>query len=109
MRFLIDEQLPTALVGRLVEIGHLAEHVAGIGLRGAPDRDVWASCHLRRAVLITKDEDFTVLARGPGAGSQVVWIRIGNTTARELWAALEPVWPEVVAALRAGERLIEVG
>jgi predicted nuclease of predicted toxin-antitoxin system len=41
MRFLVDAQLPSALVGLLREHGHEAEHVTEIGPADAPDRDIW--------------------------------------------------------------------
>lgn len=37
MRFLIDEQLPTALARWIVSQGHDAQHVFDVGLGGASD------------------------------------------------------------------------
>ena len=107
-RFLIDEQLPPALAARLAELGHDAEHILKIGLGGATDGEIWAACIRRHAVLITKDEDFAALARRPGAACPVIWLRLGNTTSRALWSAIEPILPELLDALQAGEMLIEV-
>ena len=58
--------------------------------------------------LVTKDEDFAHLARREATGSAVVWIRLGNTTNKALWAALEPLLPDLIDSLRRGERLIEI-
>jgi predicted nuclease of predicted toxin-antitoxin system len=41
MRFLIDAQLPPALVRWLTEQGHDAEHVVDCGLAEADDRLIW--------------------------------------------------------------------
>lgn len=108
MRFVVDDQLPPALADRLAALGHETEHVLRIGLGGASDHAIWKAFLARKAVLITKDEDFTELARRPGARCQVVWLRVGNTTAEALWRALEPIFPNLLSALEAGERVVEI-
>lgn len=109
MRFLIDAQLPPALAAHLAALGHRAEHVNLIERGVASDADIWAYATKAGAVIVSKDQDFAALARGSESGAQVVWIRLGNTTNKALWATLEPLMPEIVEALEAGERLIEVG
>jgi hypothetical protein len=37
LRFLIDAQLPPALAERLIELGHEAQHVYRLGLKGVQD------------------------------------------------------------------------
>ena len=61
-----------------------------------------------RATLITKDEDFVALAHREASGPQVVWIRIGNISNDALWQALNPLLDEIIQALDAGERIVEV-
>lgn len=108
MRFLVDAQLPPALAERLRAAGHEAEHVNLIGLGPASDRRIWTYARSNGAVIITKDQDFADLSRSDRRGAAVVWIRIGNTTSRALWRALEPILPEILDGLERGERLIEV-
>ncbi len=108
MRFLIDAQLPPSLADRLRDAGHEAEHVNLIGLGAASDRRIWTYAGSRHAVILTKDQDFADLARSDRRGAAVVWIRLGNTTSKALWRALEPVLPEILDGLERGERLIEV-
>lgn len=108
MRFLIDAQLPPSLADRLREAGHEAEHVNRIGLGPASDRRIWTYAAVNQAIVISKDEDFADLARRSKRGPAVIWVRLGNTTSRALWRALEPVLPEIFEGLARGERLIEV-
>ena len=108
MRFVIDAQLPPALARQLRSSGHEASHVYEIGLGAAADSEVWAHASTVGAVLVTKDEDFAHLVRRETAEAAVVWIRLGNTTNRALWEALEPLCPDLIDALRRGERLIEI-
>jgi predicted nuclease of predicted toxin-antitoxin system len=58
--------------------------------------------------LITKDEDFLALSEREESGPQVVWIRLGNISNNALWRAIEPQLNEIVQALNAGERIVEV-
>ena len=108
MLFLVDAQLPPALVDLLQQPGHYAEHVNAIGLGGAPDHQLWARATQRGSVILTKDQDFADLVRRSVSGPAVVWIRLGNTTRNALWRELEPILPEILGALERGERLIEV-
>lgn len=108
MRFLIDAQLPPGLVQHLEASGHSAEHVNFVGLGAAADGQVWAYAVRVGAVLISKDQDFARLAKARPEGVPVVWIRLGNTTNHALWVALKPAIPEIVGAVAAGEKLVEV-
>ncbi|WP_291828042.1 DUF5615 family PIN-like protein [Bosea sp. (in: a-proteobacteria)] len=107
-RFLIDAQLPPALAERLAAAGFEASHVHRVGLGGASDRAIWRRACETADALITKDVDFVQLARSDAAGVAVIWIRIGNVTNSALWRVLEPALPDIVAALRAGERIVEI-
>jgi len=60
VRFLVDAQLPPALARWLVGKGHEAEHVADCGLAEASDRAIWRYALDAEAVILTKDEDFSV-------------------------------------------------
>ena len=107
-RFLIDEQLPPALADTLTERGFPSEHVTRVGLAGRPDVQIWRYAIRSNAAIISKDEDFAARTRLTRNGPAVVWIRLGNATSTALWRALEPLLPEIVAALANGERLIEI-
>jgi predicted nuclease of predicted toxin-antitoxin system len=107
-RFLIDAQLPPGLAVHLRERGHLAEHVNRVRLGGTSDRAIWNHAKRQQAILITKDEDFLALSRGDPSGPQIVWIRIGNISNDALWRRIGPVIDEVIGALEAGERVVEI-
>ncbi len=108
MRFLVDAQLPPGLADYLREAGHEADHVNRIGLGASDDRVIWDhACHTR-AVLITKDADFLSLANDEESGVPVVWVRLGNVSNPVLRHVFEAALPELVAALDAGERIVEI-
>jgi predicted nuclease of predicted toxin-antitoxin system len=108
MRFLVDAQLPPALVGSLADGGHEAEHVADRKMQTASDAAIWDYALATSAVIVTKDEDFAQRKVLTGAGPAVVWIRLPNTRRRDLLIWFETVMPQILAALERGETLVEV-
>ncbi len=108
MRFLIDAQLPPALAKLLEAHGHIAEHVADIGLRHARDSPIWAYAMAHQAIIITKDEDFPQRMRQTQSSPVILWLRIGNTSRRALLQWFEPLLPQIETLITQGDRLIEI-
>jgi predicted nuclease of predicted toxin-antitoxin system len=108
MRFLVDAQLPPALARWLTEQGYIAEHLIDLGMLAADDRVVWDYASRVGAVIVTKDEDFAFRRARSADGPPVVWIRVGNTTRRELLTWLRFRLPVMLVALSRGESLIEI-
>lgn len=106
MRFLVDEQLPPALA-RWIEVrGHSAVHVRDVGLQAAPDDAIWRFAVEHGCVIVTKDEDFAE-RRGRQDGPPILWLRLGNSTMRELEVRMERIWLDVVTWLEQGEAVVE--
>jgi predicted nuclease of predicted toxin-antitoxin system len=107
MRFLVDAQLPQALARWIAANGHEAQHVSDLGLAGASDPLIWNTAASMDAAIVTKDEDFVQLANAK-PGPAVVWVTSGNTRRRELLSSFDKIFPQIVEALAAGERVVEV-
>lgn len=88
--------------------GHSAQHIGDIGLRAAEDGPIWTYAISVQAVIVTKDEDFAERASRTATAPVIVWLRVGNATNRALLEWLQPRWPQVLALLNEGHRLIEV-
>jgi hypothetical protein len=58
VRVFLDENFPLALVGRLKQDGHVAEHVITIGWRGASDDRIRERLADTDVIFLTQDEDF---------------------------------------------------
>lgn len=108
MRFLVDNQLPGALARWLITQGHSAEHVLDVNLAQAKDNPIWVYAQNAGAVIVSKDEDFADWVRQGRAGPAVLWLRLGNSTRRELLAWIEARLPAALRQLQEGERLVEV-
>jgi predicted nuclease of predicted toxin-antitoxin system len=84
MRFLVDEDLPTAVVGLLIERGHEAQNVRSIGLAGKNDREVFNAAQSRAAVLLTADVAFgNVRTYPPAHHGGVVLLRFPDHFRRQ--------------------------
>ena len=108
MRFLVDAQLPPALVDLLKLMGHEADHVFDLGLVSASDQAVWDFAVEHGAIIFTKDEDFRAMRLKLEVGPAVIWLRIGNTTTPALLNTLSGAWSAIISALERGEPIIEV-
>jgi predicted nuclease of predicted toxin-antitoxin system len=107
VHFLVDVQLPLDLARFLVSCGYEAQHVAEIGLLSAVDAEIWEHAKSTGAAVLTRDADFAKLSALQN-GPPVVWLRFGNTRKTELQERLAPLLPQIAAALRAGEKLVEI-
>jgi len=107
VKFLVDHQLPPALAHWLVGAGHLADHVAGLGLERASDDVIWRQAIRTGAVIICKDEDFSRRRTLAIDGPPVVWVRPGNCRTAALLQAFWLAMPHVVKGLLSGETLVE--
>ena len=107
MRFLVDAQLPPALARHIASLGHEAEHVADSGRDRAADQSIRIYAAEIGAVIVTKDEDFSIhrlLHDGPA----IVWVRVGNTRRAALLRRFTTELPAIVAALERGETIVEL-
>jgi predicted nuclease of predicted toxin-antitoxin system len=108
MEFLVDNQLPKALVRWIESKGCYATHVLALGLAQSPDPEIWKFAASKGAVIISKDEDFAKMTLLRSESARVVWLRMGNCRTEALLSALERAWPEIIRQLEAGAGLIEV-
>jgi predicted nuclease of predicted toxin-antitoxin system len=108
VRFLVDHQLPPALVVFIRERGHESQHLLDVGMASSSDAEIYAYADAQRYIIVTKDEDFFYLARRIDSDVSLLWIRLGNCrTAALLWA-LDRKWTEIVRCFEAGDRVVEI-
>ena len=104
MRFLVDNQLPAALARFLATQGLDCQHVIDLGLAEAKDRQVWQFATAQKMVIISKDEDFFLMANRPESQVQLVWVRLGNCRNQALIDAMGPRGLAFSRALRPETR-----
>ncbi|WP_223296741.1 DUF5615 family PIN-like protein [Thiorhodovibrio frisius] len=66
MNLLVDNQLPAALARYLVDHGFACRHVLDLGMEASDDREIWQLAKDEQLVIVTKDEDFALMADREG-------------------------------------------
>ena len=104
MKFLIDENLSPLVAAGLRDAGHVAAHVADVGLSSAGDTELIEFAAENDFVLMSADTDFGTLlaATGARAPSVVLIRRTVDRRATRLLALLLENLEQVEAALEEG-------
>ena len=88
--------------------GHDCDHVLELNWDKAQDQELWARCANEQSVIVSKDEDFLFLANRPNDKGRLVWVRLGNCRNHALLRAFDLAQDAMVAALKAGQRIVEI-
>jgi predicted nuclease of predicted toxin-antitoxin system len=108
MKFLLDENISDRLAPLLQSNFPGTEHVNGIGLAGARDRDIFNYAGERGYTLVTKDDDFVALVAAAAYRQSLILIRLGNVDNSQLLQALNGSVTRIEALFATGTRVIEI-
>ena len=108
MKFLVDHQLPVALSKFLEERGLDSHHALDLNLDQASDRAIVEHALRNKMVIITKDEDFSLLAALGLCPTPIIWVRLGNCRKSALLLAFSAALDSILQRLAAGDQLIEL-
>ncbi len=109
MSLLVDNQLPVALARYLAANGWECCHVQDVGLDAVNDSIIWQYAKERGMTIVTKDEDFQILANRQGSiPPQVVWVRLGNCRKAALLDSFSRIEPSLRDLLAAGNAVVEI-
>jgi predicted nuclease of predicted toxin-antitoxin system len=78
VKLLFDEKLSPALARMLSDCYVDCQHVRDVGLKAAPDTDVWEYAVRNELAIVTKDSDFRHRSSLRGYPPKVIWIALGN-------------------------------
>ena len=109
MSLLVDNQLPVAMARFLAANGWECSHVQDVGLDSVNDSIIWEYAKERGMAIVTKDEDFQILANRQGSiPPQVVWVRLGNCRKAALLDSFSKIIPSLRDLLATGNTVIEI-
>ena len=97
--------LPRDLAEFLIAEGHEASTVKWLKL--GPDETIWQYAEKHHAVVITKDADYLPFPT-KYSKAQLVHFMGGNISTSMLIEHFRAKLPQVIEALRAGERIVEI-
>jgi predicted nuclease of predicted toxin-antitoxin system len=89
VKLLLDENLSRRLIPALQESFPGSSHVVLVGLERADDRSVWAFAKANDYVILTKDDDFTILLTMLGYPPKVILLKLGNSANHAVITALQ--------------------
>lgn len=108
MRFLVDVQLPGTLARWLRGRGCDAIHAIERGLEKSDDRALWRLAEEEGRIMVSKDEDFFILAMRPRDRGRLLWLRLGNCRTAALLSLINKRWTEIEQAFAEGQRVVEI-
>ncbi len=89
MKILFDENLSPALVVHLAAESPGSAHVRGVGLRGAPDPQVWEHARALGFTIVSKNTDFRERSFVDGFPPKVIWLDVGHAGTAQIAALLQ--------------------
>ena len=92
----------------LIEQGNDAVHVRSLSMSNASDSFLWEYALQNEYVIVSKDQDFFNRILQDSLGPAIVWLRIGNSTVKELLNWFSGHYPAIISKLKAGEKLVEL-
>ena len=108
MKFLVDVQLPGTLARWLRDRNHDTVHVLERNLGQADDHTLWKIAKEESRIMVSKDEDFFILATRPSDTGRLLWLRVGNCRTNQLLTLINKRWNKIVQAFEEGQRIVEV-
>jgi predicted nuclease of predicted toxin-antitoxin system len=89
--------------------GFDCQHVQDIDMGATADRAIWEHAKAHDMIIVTKDEDFPLMAdRWGSIPSQVVWVPLGNCRKAALLHAFGSLLPDLRTLLDDGGSVIEI-
>jgi len=108
MKVIVDNQLPLQLAIHLRSWGLDSVHVLENGLEQSSDLEIWSRALDEDRVVVSKDEDFVILASRPGDSGRLIWVRLGNCRNVALLAAFDAARVGLIHAINTRQRVIEL-
>lgn len=108
MKLLVDNQLPVALARFIAGRGIDCRHVRDVELDSSSDEVIWRYAKENNYIVVSKDDDFQILANRRGTPPQVVWVRLGNCRKGTLLDVFGRVLPELMSTLANGSGVVEI-
>ena len=95
MKLLFDENLSHHLVTTLSDLYPESVHARDVGLKAAPDSDVWSYAESYGLLIVSKDADFYQRSLVHGPPPKIVWIRRGNCSTRDVEGILRTRYEDI--------------
>lgn len=86
MKLLLDENLSSRIVPRIIDLFPGSSQVKGHGLDRTDDAVIWEFARSNGYTIVSKDSDFFQRSLLYGAPPKFLFLKVGNCTTREVTA-----------------------
>jgi predicted nuclease of predicted toxin-antitoxin system len=84
LKLLLDQNLSFRLLARLGDAFPGSSQIHRLGMEHADDLAIWRFARENGFTIVTKDSDFYERSLVHGFPPQVIWLKCGNTSTRQL-------------------------
>jgi predicted nuclease of predicted toxin-antitoxin system len=84
LKLLLDQNLSYRLLARLEEVFPGSSQIHRLGMEHADDIAIWHFARENGFTIVTKDSDFYERSLVHGFPPQVIWLKCGNLSTRQL-------------------------
>jgi predicted nuclease of predicted toxin-antitoxin system len=106
MKLLLDQNLPWNVARQVADLYPESRHVIGLGMDDADDTAVWRFAKNNGYVIVTKDADFDAMAQAWGHPPKVVWVKLGNCSAKVFEATLRSYREQMEAFVKDADKSV---
>jgi predicted nuclease of predicted toxin-antitoxin system len=84
VKLLFDQNISFKVVKQLEDYYHDSKHFLSLGLKDASDIEIWEYAKKNDYSIVTFDADFNDISTLRGDPPKLIWLRMGNTTTKNL-------------------------
>ena len=103
MKLLLDQNISYRLVNKINSLFPETEQVKRLGLENKPDREIWEYAQKENYTIVTFDSDFYDMSLLLGHPPKVIWLKLGNTTTKNLETIFFEKSDQIKAFIEDGE------
>ena len=84
MKLLFDQNISFRIVKNIQDILPGSKQVRELGLENSKDSQIWTYAKENEYCIVTFDADFYDMGIIKGASPKIIWLRLGNTSTRNI-------------------------
>ena len=84
MKLLFDQNISYRIIKQISDVFPQAQQVIEVGLADRNDSEIWEFARKYDYTIVTFDSDFYDLSVIKGTPPKIIWLRIGNTSTRNI-------------------------
>jgi len=84
VKLLFDQNISFRIIQKIQNTFHDSKQIRSLNLENATDTDIWEYSKIHNFSIVTFDADFSDIANIKGNPPKIIWLRIGNTTTKNI-------------------------